>query len=119
MKMKVSKEWTEQNNGGNANSKYAIRGFKCNSPGAVAISNLVFSFLFYCCIDFWNKCKKKKKLNVSIKLTEQKNCVNAHNKYSTRVFNGHLSYAVSAVLFLCCCCINFLKISAGKNETEG
>ena len=43
------------------------------------------------------------KLKVSVKLTEQKSCGNAHCKYAIRGFDRHIPYAVdvyvSAVLF--------------------
>ena len=49
------------------------------------------------------------KLKVSVKSMEQKNCGNAHHKYATMGFDGHLIYYVAVtvagvlffVLFLC------------------
>ena len=38
MKMKVSKDLTEQKNSGNSNHKYTIRQFKCHLPGDVAVA---------------------------------------------------------------------------------
>ena len=45
MKLKVSWEWTEQNNLGNAYRKYAIRGFRQNLPSTVDVS--VAGVLFF------------------------------------------------------------------------
>ena len=68
-------------NGGNANRKYAVRGFKGHLPNSVAIS--VDGVLFFVILMRWffeNNCRTKIKLKVSVKLTEQKNCGNAHRK---------------------------------------
>ena len=46
MNMKVSGERTEQNNGGIAHCKYAIRGFKGHSPSDVSVAYALFFVLF-------------------------------------------------------------------------
>ena len=50
MKMKVSGELREQNNGGNAHSKYAIRGFELHLRSSVAVAayGVIFIVLFLC-----------------------------------------------------------------------
>ena len=60
MKMKVSKKWTEQKNGGNANIKYANRGFKRKLPGAVAVAGVLFFVLL---LRWFFETKHQKKRN--------------------------------------------------------
>ena len=56
------------------------------------------------------------KIKVSGELMEEKNGENAHHKYSIRSFEGHLqsdvAVVVADVIFLCCYCVDCLKISA-------
>ena len=85
--------------GWNANSKYAIRGLKRHLPDDVAVA--VSGVLFFVLLLRWfveNNRKTKIKLKVSVKLTEQKNCGNAHRKYVIRGFDRHLPYAVAVAV---------------------
>ena len=47
---------------------------------------------------FKNKSREKFKLKNTVKLSEQKNCGNAHHKYAIRGLNRHLPYAVSVAV---------------------
>ena len=66
MKLKVSGEWTEQNNSGNAHRKYAIREFKCHLHCAADVD---FSYIiFFVLLIRWlfeNKLLTKMKVKIS------------------------------------------------------
>ena len=109
--MKFREKWTEQNNGGNANCKYSIKGFKRHLTGAVPVAGVIY-FVLLLRWFFFNKCWTKMKLKVGLKLMELKNCgmliVNTSSEASMD------TYPLMLLLFsfLCYCCINFLKIIA-------
>ena len=96
--------------------KYAIRGFKWHLFSAVSFAVACLLFLCCCYVDGLKISAKKMKLKVRVKLSEQNNCGNDHRKYAIRGSDRQLPYAVavavSDVLFLCCCYIDCLKISA-------
>ena len=91
-KVKVSGEWTKNNNCGNANPKYTIRGFKWHLPSAVS------AVLFFVPLLRWlfkNKRQTKMKLKVSEEWTD---------KRTAEALIINTPSGDQKALTLCCCC---------------
>ena len=87
MKIKVSEEWIEQNNGRNTHLKYNIRVSERHLLSAVAfdVADLIFFVLLLSWL-FENKRRTTMKMKISGEWTEQNNGRNARRKYVIRGF---------------------------------
>ena len=115
MKMKVSGEWTEQNNGGNAHHIYAIRGFERYLLSAVfsPVADVLFFVLFLHWL-FENKRQKQWKWSLADnernKRTTETPIVNRPSESLNGTYPLLLLLLLLLFSFLCYCCVYFLEI---------